>query len=97
MSSLRPMTLPIRMPVPYGEPGELVLTALTKQAMPILRYRTRDIARFAVGDWLQGIRINAFHEEMVLLDMHSVAHNALPADARADDLAEAVVVEGKQT
>ncbi len=32
-------------PVPYGEPGELVLTALTKQAMPILRYRTRDIAR----------------------------------------------------
>ncbi|TCJ18937.1 phenylacetate--CoA ligase family protein [Parasulfuritortus cantonensis] len=32
-------------PVPEGEPGELVVTALTKEAMPLLRYRTRDIAR----------------------------------------------------
>lgn len=32
-------------PVPLGEPGELVITALTKEAMPLLRYRTRDIAR----------------------------------------------------
>ena len=32
-------------PVPEGEPGELVFTALTKEAMPLLRYRTRDIAR----------------------------------------------------
>lgn len=31
-------------PVSEGEQGELVFTALTKQAMPILRYRTRDIA-----------------------------------------------------
>ena len=31
-------------PVSDGERGELVLTALTRQAMPILRYRTRDIA-----------------------------------------------------
>ncbi|MCX5759152.1 MAG: phenylacetate--CoA ligase [Candidatus Hydrogenedentes bacterium] len=31
-------------PVPDGEYGELVFTTLTKQAMPILRYRTRDIA-----------------------------------------------------
>jgi len=31
-------------PVPDGQHGELVLTAMTKQAMPILRYRTRDIA-----------------------------------------------------
>lgn len=31
-------------PVPEGEYGELVFTALTKQAMPIVRYRTRDIA-----------------------------------------------------
>jgi phenylacetate-CoA ligase len=27
-----------------GEPGELVITTLTKQAMPVIRYRTRDIA-----------------------------------------------------
>jgi phenylacetate-CoA ligase len=31
-------------PVKDGEPGELVFTSLTKQAMPVIRYRTRDIA-----------------------------------------------------
>tara|TARA_Y100000310_G_scaffold235674_1_gene238777 strand:+ start:25989 stop:27284 length:1296 start_codon:yes stop_codon:yes gene_type:complete len=31
--------------VPDGEWGELVLTTLTKQAMPVLRYRTGDITR----------------------------------------------------
>ena len=31
-------------PVPDGVPGELVFTALTKEALPLLRYRTRDIA-----------------------------------------------------
>jgi phenylacetate-CoA ligase len=31
-------------PVPDGEVGELVFTTLTKQAMPVLRYRTRDLA-----------------------------------------------------
>jgi phenylacetate-CoA ligase len=32
-------------PVPPGEAGELVLTTLTKEALPMLRYRTRDITR----------------------------------------------------
>jgi phenylacetate-CoA ligase len=32
-------------PVPSGEAGELVLTTLTKEALPMLRYRTRDITR----------------------------------------------------
>ncbi len=31
-------------PVADGEPGELVFTTLTRQAMPMIRYRTRDIA-----------------------------------------------------
>jgi len=31
-------------PVDEGEQGELVITALSKEAMPIIRYRTRDIA-----------------------------------------------------
>jgi phenylacetate-CoA ligase len=31
-------------PVGAGEPGELVITTLTKQALPLLRYRTGDIA-----------------------------------------------------
>jgi phenylacetate-CoA ligase len=30
-------------PVPDGEPGELILTTLCRQAMPIIRYRTRDM------------------------------------------------------
>jgi phenylacetate-CoA ligase len=32
-------------PLPLGEAGELVLTTLTKEALPMLRYRTRDITR----------------------------------------------------
>jgi len=34
-------------PVPEGEPGELVITTLTKEALPMLRYRTRDITRLS--------------------------------------------------
>ncbi len=30
-------------PLPEGEQGELVITCMTKQALPLLRYRTRDI------------------------------------------------------
>lgn len=30
-------------PLPYGQHGELVLTTLTKEAMPVLRFRTHDI------------------------------------------------------
>lgn len=33
-------------PVPEGELGELVLTTLSKEAQPVLRYRTRDLTRF---------------------------------------------------
>ncbi|HOJ99676.1 MAG TPA: phenylacetate--CoA ligase [Termitinemataceae bacterium] len=33
-------------PVPDGEQGELVLTILCREAMPILRYRTRDLTAF---------------------------------------------------
>ena len=31
--------------VPEGEAGELVFTSLTKEAMPVIRYRTRDLTR----------------------------------------------------
>ncbi len=37
-------------PVDEGTAGELVLTTLTKQAQPVLRYRTQDITRFLPGD-----------------------------------------------
>ena len=32
-----------------GEEGELVFTSLTKEAMPIIRYRTRDLTRLLPG------------------------------------------------
>lgn len=31
-------------PLPYGETGELVFTTLTKEAFPLIRYRTRDLS-----------------------------------------------------
>jgi phenylacetate-CoA ligase len=34
-------------PVPIGEAGELVVTTLTKEALPMIRYRTRDITRLS--------------------------------------------------
>ena len=37
-------------PVKEGEIGEMVLTALDRTAMPLLRYRTRDLTRFIPGD-----------------------------------------------
>ncbi len=36
-------------PVPDGELGELVFTSLTKEALPIVRYRTRDLTRLLPG------------------------------------------------
>ncbi len=36
--------------LPDGEVGELVLTSLTRQAMPLLRYRTRDLTRVLKGE-----------------------------------------------
>ena len=35
--------------LPDGEEGELVFTTLTKQAMPVVRYRTRDLTRLLPG------------------------------------------------
>jgi Coenzyme F390 synthetase len=40
---LDPVTLE---PVPEGDVGELVITTLTKEAFPMIRYRTRDLTRF---------------------------------------------------
>jgi phenylacetate-CoA ligase len=37
-------------PVPDGQYGELVMTTLRREAMPILRYRTRDLTRILPGE-----------------------------------------------
>ena len=36
-------------PLPDGEKGELVITSLTKEALPMIRYRTRDLTRLLPG------------------------------------------------
>lgn len=36
-------------PLPDGQPGELVFTTLTKEALPMIRYRTRDLSRLLPG------------------------------------------------
>ncbi len=40
-------------PVPEGEVGELVLTTINREAMPLLRYRTRDLTRILPGNALR--------------------------------------------
>jgi phenylacetate-CoA ligase len=41
---------------PDGETGELVFTSLTKQALPVIRYRTRDLTRLLSGTARPGMR-----------------------------------------
>ncbi|OEJ37573.1 phenylacetate--CoA ligase [Streptomyces agglomeratus] len=42
--------------LPDGEHGELVFTSLTKEAMPVVRYRTRDLTRLLPGTARPGFR-----------------------------------------
>ncbi|HET6743919.1 MAG TPA: AMP-binding protein, partial [Kribbella sp.] len=42
--------------LPDGEEGELVFTTLTKEAFPVLRYRTRDLTRLLPGTARPGLR-----------------------------------------
>lgn len=43
-------------PVPDGTPGEVVFTTLTRQAMPLIRYRTGDMAAMLPGRAFAGAR-----------------------------------------
>jgi phenylacetate-CoA ligase len=58
-------------PVAEGEPGELVLTSLTKEAMPVIRYRTRDLTRLLPGSARPGMRrmqkITGRSDDMIIL------------------------------
>ena len=42
--------------LPPGEKGELVFTSLTKEALPVIRYRTRDLTRLLPGTARPGFR-----------------------------------------
>ena len=37
-------------PLPLGQQGELVFTCITKEALPLIRYRTHDLARLIPGE-----------------------------------------------
>jgi phenylacetate-CoA ligase len=54
-----------------GESGELVFTSLTKQAMPIIRYRTRDLTRLLPGTARPAFRrmekITGRSDDMIIL------------------------------
>ncbi|MHC5258887.1 phenylacetate--CoA ligase PaaK [Streptomyces sp. UC4497] len=57
--------------LPEGEHGELVFTSLTKQAMPVVRYRTRDLTRLLPGTARPAFRrmekITGRSDDMVIL------------------------------
>ena len=51
-------------PLPAGQTGELVFTTLTKEGMPLLRYRTRDLCSLMPGECPCGrtnVRMTAIH------------------------------------
>jgi len=60
-------------PVPEGEAGELVITTLTKEALPMLRYRTRDITRITTAPCdcgrthLRILRIAGRNDDMLII------------------------------
>jgi phenylacetate-CoA ligase len=57
--------------LPDGEPGELVFTSLTKEALPIIRYRTRDLTRLLPGTARPAFRrmekITGRSDDMIIL------------------------------
>ncbi|MFC7309543.1 phenylacetate--CoA ligase PaaK [Streptomyces monticola] len=57
--------------LPDGESGELVFTSLTKEAMPVIRYRTRDLTRLLPGTARPAFRrmekITGRSDDMVIL------------------------------
>ena len=58
-------------PLPDGETGELVFTSLTKEAFPVLRYRTRDLTRLLPGTARPAMRriekITGRNDDMIIL------------------------------
>lgn len=57
--------------LPDGEVGELVFTSLTKEAMPVIRYRTRDLTRLLPGTARPGMRrmekVTGRTDDMIIL------------------------------
>jgi phenylacetate-CoA ligase len=58
-------------PLPEGQEGELLFTSLTKEAMPVIRYRTRDLTRLLPGTARPGMRrmekVTGRTDDMIIL------------------------------
>jgi len=60
-------------PVKPGETGELVITTLTKEAFPVIRFRTRDLTRFMPGtcacgrETMRMARIQGRSDDMLII------------------------------
>ena len=60
-------------PLPEGETGELVITTLAKEALPMLRYRTRDITRLTTAPCdcgrthLRILRVTGRNDDMLIV------------------------------
>jgi phenylacetate-CoA ligase len=59
--------------LPMGESGELVITTLTKEALPMIRYRTRDITRLSADPCpcgrthLRILRVTGRNDDMLII------------------------------
>lgn len=74
--------------LPDGEKGELVFTSLTKQAMPIIRYRTRDLTRLLPGT-ARSVRrmekITGRNDDMIILRGVNVFPTQIEEQLLAED------------
>lgn len=78
-------------PVDRGEPGELIITTLTKEAQPMIRYRTGDITRMVdepspCGRTFQRLdRISGRVDDMLVIRGVNVFPSAIEEVVLADD------------
>jgi phenylacetate-CoA ligase len=90
--------------LPPGEAGELVLTTLTKEALPMIRYRTRDITRLSDEPCVCGrthrrmLRVTGRSDDMLIIR----GVNVYPSQVEAHlvgfpGLADAMTVEVELT
>jgi phenylacetate-CoA ligase len=76
--------------LPVGEEGELVFTSLTKEAMPVVRYRTRDLTRLLPGSNGRAMRrierIKGRSDDMLIIRGVNVFPTQIEAALAAEQL-----------
>jgi phenylacetate-CoA ligase len=76
------------LPVPDGHAGELVLTTLTKEGMPVIRYRTRDLTRLlppTTRAMRRIDRISGRSDDMLIIRGVNVFPSNIEAELAKDD------------